>query len=128
MHRLPIRIAAILSFVIGVMSIVAGGAVLRGRDPGYHVIAWLPAYNFAVGLVSAVVTAALIWRQSRAALAAALATFAGHTLVMVILQTAYRDVVARQSLMAMTFRMAVWLLILLLVLAQGRRERRPASD
>lgn len=126
MNRIFVKIASMLAFVIGAMSVVAGGSVLRGRDPGYHVIDWLPGYNVAAGAASALVIAALIWRQSRAALPAALAVFGAHSLVFVILLAVYRQVAARQSIMAMTFRMIVWLAILLLMLAQARRDGRTA--
>lgn len=122
MKRTLSKIAAVLAFIIGLMAIFAGGQVLLGNDPGYYVIDWLPVYNFIVGLISAAVTAWLIWRGSRYALPAALATFAAHTAVMTLLQTAYRDVVAPDSIRAMTIRMAVWLVIVALMLLQARRR------
>jgi hypothetical protein len=127
MSRIFAKIAAILAFIIGAMAIFAGGQVLLGRDPGYYVISWLPVYNFGAGVLTALVTAVLIWRGSRYALPAALATFVAHTLVMVILQSAYRDVVATDSIVAMTVRMVIWLVILGLLLVQRRRDKRLAS-
>ena len=56
------------------MSVVAGGQAARGWDPGYAVLAWLPVYNFALGIWTVAVPAPLIWRGSRRALPAALAT------------------------------------------------------
>ena len=35
------KIASALAFLIGAMAIFAGGQVLLGKDPGYHVINWL---------------------------------------------------------------------------------------
>lgn len=128
MNRVRTRIAAVLAFIIGAMAIGAGGSVLLGREPGYYVIGWLPGYNFAAGVLSALVTAVLIWRRSRCARPAALLTFAAHMLVMLILLAAYRDVVARDSIVAMTVRILVWLVILGLLWGQGRRDRRsPAA-
>jgi hypothetical protein len=109
------KIAAVLALVIGAMAIFAGGRVLLGTDPGYYVIDWLPVYNFAVGVVTMGVTAVLIWRNGRYARPATMATFAAHTLVMLILLAAYRDVVAPDSLVAMTVRIVVWLIILVLL-------------
>jgi len=123
MKQTLFKIAAVLAFIIGAMAIFAGGQVLLGQDPGYYVIDWLPVYNFALGVVSALVTALLIWRGSKWALPAALSTLAAHTLVMVILRTAYSAVVAPDSLRAMTIRIVVWLLITGLVFAQTRRNR-----
>lgn len=123
MNRTLPKVAAVLAFIIGAMAIFAGGQVLLGRDPGYYVIDWLPIYNFVMGVLAALVVAPLIWRGSRWALPAALAIFAAHSLVMVVLRTAYSDVVAPDSLRAMTIRMIVWLLILALMFVQARRNR-----
>lgn len=117
------KIAAILAFVIGAMAVFAGGKVLLGNDPGYYVINWLPVYNYTVGILTVFVTAALIWGMHRLALPVAAATFGFHTLVMLVLQVAYRDVVAIDSVMAMTIRMTVWIIILALLYAQMRRSR-----
>ncbi|MCO6453415.1 MAG: hypothetical protein J5I90_21715 [Caldilineales bacterium] len=123
MKQTLFKIAAVLAFIIGAMAIFAGGGVLLGRDPGYYVIDWLPVYNFIMGLLAVLVVAPLIWRGSKWALPAALATLAAHTLVMVMLQTAYSAVVAPDSLRAMTIRIVVWLLITGLVFVQTRRNR-----
>ncbi len=126
MDKLLYRIAAVLAFIIGAMAVFAGGQVLLGRDPGYYVIDWLPVYNFALGVLSVAVSAILIWRRSRYALPAALATFSVHALVMLILQTAYHSVVAPDSLRAMTIRMAAWLIILALMYF-GLRKKQGAA-
>jgi len=110
------KLAAILAFVIGAMAIFAGGqVVLLGKEQNYYVISWLPYYNFTVGLITFFVTAVLLWKNSPYARAAALATFAAHATVMLILQTAYRDVVAAESIKAMTVRLSVWTVILLII-------------
>jgi hypothetical protein len=119
----PAKIAAVLAFIIGIMAIVAGGQVLLGQLPDYYVINWLPVYNFIAGLASALVVAILIWRESRYALPAAAAVFAAHAVVMIVIRTAYSDVVAPDSLRAMTIRLAVWLIILVLLFLQSRRGR-----
>jgi uncharacterized membrane protein len=121
------KAAAVLAFIIGAMALFAGGQVLLGRDPGYYVIDWLPIYNFVMGALTVLVVVPLIWRGSRWALPAALATFVAHSLVMVALRTAYSDVVAPDSLRAMTIRMVAWLLILALLLVQTRRSRPTAA-
>jgi hypothetical protein len=114
------KIAAVLAVIIGAMAVFAGGRVLLGNDPGYYVIDWLPVYNFAMGVISILVLAVLIWRNSPYARPAALATLAAHVLVMLVLLTTYRDVVAADSLSAMTIRISVWLVILALLLVEAR--------
>ena len=115
------RIAALLALVIGAMAIFAGGQVLVGKIPDYYVIDWLPIYNFTLGILSVFVTAILIWRRSRYALPAAVATLSLHVFVMLFLQIGYGDVVANDSIMAMTIRITVWIIILALLFFASRR-------
>ena len=117
------KIAAILAFVIGAMAVFAGGQALLGKDPGYYVINWLLLYNYTVGILTVFLVAPLIWTNSRLALPAAIGTFSIHALVMIILLTGYRDVVATDSIVAMTIRIAVWLIILVLMILQRRRVK-----
>ena len=123
MNPLLNRIASMLAFIIGVMAVFAGGQVLLGNDPGYFVISWLPVYNYTLGILTVSITAIWIWKNSRYAMLAALTTFGLHTLVMLILQTAYRNVAAVESIQAMTIRLAAWILILSLTFIQLRKDR-----
>lgn len=111
------RIASVLAFSIGAMAVFAGGRVLLGNDPGYYVINWLPLYNYTLGVLTLSVTAVLIWTNSRLALPAAIATFGLHAAVMMTLLTVYREVVAAESLQAMSLRLIVWAAILGLLFA-----------
>jgi hypothetical protein len=119
------KIAAILAFIIGAMAVFAGGQVLLGKLPDYYVINWLPVYNYTAGILTVFVTAILLWTKHRLAMPVAIATFGVHALVMFILQTAYRGVVAIDSIMAMTIRMAVWIIILALMYFQSRKIKSP---
>ena len=119
------KIAAILALLIGGMAVFAGARALLGNDPGYYVINWLLLYNYTVGILTVLVTSILIWTHSRLALPAAIATFSVHALVMLTLQVAYREVVARDSIVAMTVRLIVWAIILGLLLIQARKNKAP---
>ena len=121
------KVAAFLTFVIGAMAIFAGGQVLLGTIPDYYVIDWLPIYNFVIGVASVFFTAIVIWKNTRFAWPAAIATFSVHATVMVILQTAYREVVASDSIKAMTVRLIVWLIILILLFAQRVNNKKGDS-
>ena len=118
------KIAAALAFAIGVMAIFAGGRVLLGILPDYYVIDWLPVFNFVLGIASAFFTAIVIWKNNRLALPAAIATLGLHAIVMIILQTAYRNVVAPDSLLATTVRLVVWVIILTLLIIQHQKNKR----
>ena len=117
------KAAAIIAWIIGGMAVFAGGRVLLGTLPNYYVIDWLPIYNFIVGLVTVLVTAVLIWRNSRYALPVAVTTFTAHGLVLLVLLTAFRNVVARDSLVAMTVRSVTWTIILALMFGTANRAK-----
>jgi hypothetical protein len=54
---------------------------------------------------------------------AAIATFSVNVGVILILQTAYRGIVAPDSLQAMTIRVIVWVIILALMFFQARKNK-----
>lgn len=117
------RIASVLALVIGLMAVFAGGKVLLGILPDYYVIDWLPIYNFALGVISIFFSSIVIWKNNKLALPAAFGTFSLHAIVMLILQTAYREVVATDSIVAMTVRLSVWILIIILLFFQQRKNK-----
>ncbi len=121
-NRILGRIAAILALIIGSMAIFAGGQVLLGKLPDYYVIDWLPVYNFTAGVVSVFLTAILIWKNNKWAMAAAIGTFSIHAAVMLVLQTIYSQTVAPDSIVAMSVRLVVWLIILALMFFQSREN------
>lgn len=108
------KLPSILAFLVGAMSIVAGGMVMRGWRPGYSVLSWLPVYNFVVGLLT-LIPAVLLWVDSRYALTASIVTFGVHAIVFLLLLAFFRGQVANQSVGAMAFRLAAWILILALL-------------
>ena len=116
------KIASVLAFIIGAMAIFAGGKVLLGNDPGYYVINWLPLYNYTVGILTFFVTATLIWSSHRLTKPLVVGTFSIHAVIMLVLQSAYRDVVAPDSIRAMTVRLIVWAIILALVFFKSRKK------
>jgi hypothetical protein len=120
------KIAAALAFLIGAIAVVAGGLVLLGQETDYLVINWLLLYNYTVGVLTVSLTAILIWRNSKLALSAAIATFGAHASVMLVLLTAYRGVVSAHSLEDMTVRIIAWLIILALMFFQSRKNKATA--
>ncbi|KAF0106759.1 MAG: hypothetical protein FD146_2351 [Anaerolineaceae bacterium] len=118
------KIAAVLAFIIGAMSIFAGGQVFLGILPDYYVIDWLVVYNFVAGIASAFFAAIVIWKNSRLAFPSAITIFSLHAAVMVILQTAYSDVVAPDSIKAMTVRLVFYTIILTLLFIQQKKIKK----
>lgn len=124
MNTKLMKTAAAIAFIIGVMAIFAGGQVVLGKVMDYYVIYWLPGYNLIVGLISSFFTATAIWRGSKIALPAAIAPLVSHASVLLVLQTVYRDVVAGESIKAMSVRIAVWLIILALMRVAAQSNKR----
>ena len=112
MNKTLDRIAAVLALILGLMGVFAGGQAMLGKLPGWNVISWLPVYNFTVGLLAAFLVAPLIWRGNRYAMPAALTIFGANLAVVLVLQLAFQDAVARESMMAMFLRLGVWIVIL----------------
>ena len=103
-----------MTFLVGAMSIIAGGMVLRGWQPGWSVINWLPVYNFVMGLLT-LIPAYLLWNNHRFALPISITIFSVHAIVLLLLFTVYRNTSAFQSVGAMSFRVVTWIAILALL-------------
>lgn len=115
--------AALLAVIIGAMAVFAGGQVIfLGKQMDYYVINWLPYYNFTMGVLTVAVTSVLIWKQARVAWGASVLTFSAHVVVMAVLLTAYRQVVASDSLRAMSIRIVAWVLILIMLHFSNKRQ------
>lgn len=109
-HQLIHRILALVAIVFGLVTILAGGRVLLGADPGYIVFRPLLIYNSVMGFayVAAGVTA---WRSLVRGRQAAVAIFVLNLLVLAAISALYTTVgsVAIESVRAMTLRTVVWL-------------------
>jgi len=57
----------------------------------------------------------LLWIKNRYALTTSIAMFGIHTIVLLLLLTFFRGSVANQSIAAMTFRVVIWIVILVLI-------------
>lgn len=122
------KTAAAIAFIIGAMSIVAGGQVILGKGMDYTIIGWLPKYNFILGLLSSFFTAIVIWKRSKIAMPATIVTLAGNVVALLALKTTFRDEVAPESINAMIFRIIVWLIILGLMVIAARKEKQVLSS
>lgn len=106
------RVLALIALVFGLVTLVAGGRVLAGADPGYVVFRPLLLYNVAMGVVY--IAAALIaWRnvESGARVAAGIFGLNLAVLLAIVWLHASGAAVALQSVLAMIVRTVVWLLL-----------------
>lgn len=119
-----VRVAAVVGVLFGGLAVVAGTRVLAGLDvPDYVVHLWLVWYNVAAGALGVAVGVGL-WRVRPRAITAAWALTAAHASVLIAI-AAWRvagGALADDSLVAMTLRTLVWLVIVLVARrAAGRR-------
>lgn len=108
------QIAAVVAVLFGVATLIAGGRVLRGADPGYVVFRPLLIYNVIMG-VAYVAAGIMIWRTVTWGrnLAGVIVGLNFLVLVEIILLYQRGGAVAVDSLRAMTFRTVVWLVLFL---------------
>jgi len=122
-------IQIILSFVaavFGLATLMAGGRVLSGSDPGYVVFRPLLIYNTLMGM-GYLAAAVIMWRSLDRGKYAAALIFALNLLVLGIIGYLFTtgSAVAIESLRAMTFRTLVWLVLFLGLVWIGRRHHSP---
>ncbi len=109
------KIASILAFVIGILSIFAGSKVLLGIDTkNYAVLNWLVTYNVIVGFIS-ILTAYLIWSTHMFAKKAIIFVLASHILLLLYLNF-FNENVASESINAIVFRVSIWSIIALITI------------
>ena len=115
MKNILLKISAVVSLLIGLMADFTGTRVLLGSFiPEYNVLTWLVYYNVFMGLVS-ILTGLLIWKNYSKILVFTIGITAGHISVLLSLLTIYNSVVAQQSINAMIFRSAIWVIIAIVV-------------
>lgn len=122
--RLARGILALVAAAFGVLTIVVGGRVLTGADPGYIVFRPLLIYNTAMG-VAYLVAGITMLRSLEAGRRAAAAIFLLNLLVLAVIGYLYAtgSAVAVDSVRAMTFRTGVWLILFLGLAWLGRGGR-----
>jgi len=99
-------IPTFLAALIGGLSVLAGTSVLlKITAPNYQVLEWLVVYNVVLGVVSLFV-AYKIWITND--IKSPVVVLGIHILILAILLTVFADVVAIDSLRAMSFRIVIW--------------------
>ena len=109
------KIAAILAFFVGILSIIAGSKVLLGlATKNYTVLNWLVIYNVIFGFIS-IVAAYLIWTKHIFTKKVIAFVLTSHVLLLIYLNF-LNETVASESINAMVFRVSVWSIIALIAL------------
>jgi len=105
---------ALVAALFGLATIIAGGRVLAGADPGYVVFRPLLIYNAAMG-IAYVAAGVIAWRSLDRGKYAAATIFVLNFLALGAICYLYAtgSAVAIDSLRAMTLRTVVWLVLFL---------------
>ncbi|MFK5878741.1 MAG: hypothetical protein QM478_04505 [Flavobacteriaceae bacterium] len=112
--RIPLYriIASILAIMLGLMTVFAGSKVLLEIDiKNYNVLIWLVSYNIIFGAIS-IVVAYFIFKNLKHAKQWVLFVLAMHFIVLLYLKF-FSTEVALESVKAMTFRVGIWIFIVL---------------
>ena len=113
-NRIVKRSLAFIAIAFGVLTFVAGGRVLAGNDPGYAVYRPLLLYNTSMGVAYVVAGTLMLCKPRQGKLAAAAISLM-NVIVLALIGCLYAtsDVVAIDSIQAMTLRTGVWLALFL---------------
>lgn len=116
--KITLIIATILAILIGIISIISGSMVLLGlRSVDYTVLNWLVAYNVALGVIS-IMVGYQIGKQHRKSKIMIISILLLHLLVLAYLYF-FNESVAGESIKAMSFRVSIWVVILLFTLIKN---------
>lgn len=108
---------ALVTVIFGGFTVFVGGRTLLGySDPGYTAFLPLLIFNFVMGFIY-VTTGLLIWKGHKKALTAAKTVFLLNLSVFLMISILYlsSDMVAMESVIAMTFRTGVWFVIFMVI-------------
>ena len=121
--RLGHGIPAFVATAFGLATVVAGGRVLAGADPGYVVFRPLLIFNTAMG-VAYLAAGIITWRSLDKGKFVAGTIFVLNLLALGIIGYLYAggSAVAIDSLRAMTFRTLVWLVLFVGLALLGRKS------
>lgn len=118
------RIFSVIACIFGAVTIAAGARVLLGADPGYAVYRPLVLFNTLMGVIY-VAAGVVIWFSIARGRWVAAAVFGINAVALVVVAALHStgETIALESLQAMSFRVAVWLVLALGLFWTARRVR-----
>jgi len=114
---MKIKLASLLSIVIGSLSFISGMTVLTGiREVDYFTLTSLIVYNIIAGM-TALIAGIGLWNKKRWAVRLTAAIAGAHLIVLTFVSFGYiqEGPVAVESLYAMVVRVVVWVVIVVLM-------------
>jgi hypothetical protein len=123
MKSILLKTAASAAFVFGIIPVITGTrALMAVFDPGYSTFKLLIIYNILTGLAS-VMAGYLIWKLHKAAIKISLLITIAHISVFLSLLTIFNEIIAQQSVNAMTVRIVAWIIIFGVVFTLNRSQK-----
>ena len=102
---------SIFAFILGILTFIDGLPILFNfAIPDYKVIHWLLYYNLMMAAVT-IIAGIGFWCGLKSAIPLSAFLSLGHTIVKIMILTAFTDLVALKSQIAMTIRSVAWILI-----------------
>ena len=99
------------AFIIGIFTFIDGLPILFNITiPDHKVLYWLLYYNLIMAVVT-IIAGIGFWRGHKPAILFSGILAVGHTIIMIMILTAFADLVALKSQIAMTIRSLAWILI-----------------
>ena len=122
------KVIAVAAITFGLATLGAGGTVLAGRNPGYVVYRPLLVFNTVMG-AAYVAAGVLAWRRIAIGRNAAAVILALNVIVLAGVIYLYRTgaAVAVDSVRAMSFRTAVWLMMFVALAWMSRSRGSDAA-
>ena len=122
------KVIAVAAITFGLATLGAGGTVLAGRNPGYVVYRPLLVFNTVMG-AAYVAAGVLAWRRVAIGRNAAAVILALNVIVLAGVIYLYRigAAVAVDSVRAMSFRTAVWLMMFVALAWMSRSRGSDAA-
>ncbi len=117
-------VLAFVATLFGLVTIFAGTHVLLGSDPGYIVFRPLLIYNTTMGIVY-VIAGIIIWRNFKQGMNIAAVIFFLNLVVLAVIYFLYTkgNLIAVDSLRAMSLRTVVWLVLFVVLGWLCRRNK-----
>lgn len=110
------RVISIFSLILGFFTFMDGLPILfKINIPDHNVLNWLLYYNLLMAVLT-IVAGISFWRGKILSIPSSGILAIGHTIVMVMILTAFADLAAVKSQIAMTVRSITWVLIFVLSL------------
>lgn len=102
---------SIFAIILGIFTFIDGLPILFNITiPNYKVLPWLLYYNLIMAVVT-IIAGIGFWCGHKQAIWLSGILAIGHTIVMILILSAFQDLVVLKSQIAMTIRSITWILI-----------------